>query len=66
MTYTLIKDQEQVELERRRNNLHCFAKHLWITKDIVGHIFPFLECHQCNDMTFCRKVKKLIEEHFSG
>ena len=62
---TLIKDPEQVKLERIRQALKCFASYLWITKDAKSHIFPFLRCPGCNEMIFCRKIRKLVEETFN-
>ena len=63
---TLIQDREQVKLARIREALRCFASHLWITKDPIGHVFPFPGCPRCNSIGFCRKARNLIKEVFNG
>lgn len=65
MNYTLLKSSEQEKLERIRYFLKCFASHLWITKDVTGHIWPFTECHDCNEKSFCLKLRQAIEKEMN-
>ena len=60
--YTIIKTKEQEKLELIRNSMKCFAGHLWIGKDSSNHIWPFTSCPECNQLSFCRKLKHLVEE----
>lgn len=65
-TYTLIKDQEQLKLDRIRNRHKCYASHLWVTKDSGSHIWPFLQCNGCDQMPKCREYRQGEERELNG
>lgn len=65
MEHTIIKDKDQIKLDRMKGALNCARSFLEIAKDSKGHIFVFLDCHVCEEMSLCRKIKKVIEDEFN-
>lgn len=64
--YKLLRTKELDKLAEISYRLGCFAKHLQITKDITGHIFPFIDCFNCNQASRCQKLIKIMEQELNG
>lgn len=49
-----------------RNSVKCCLTHSYATTpDTLGKIFVYLQCHNCEDINFCLKIKRVLEEELN-
>lgn len=65
MTYTLIKDQEQVKFQGMLNALPCLKSYLQYFKDAQERIHLSLPCHGCDQEFLCLEIKRVVERRLN-